>query len=116
MRGQSRHQPFQYRRVKVEAIEPGVGYAVCRDDTEAEIRVPLSFRVGKGGWPRQGEDWVIMLMSQQWVFFCVVADIAPVTIMTPRDSMDAGTEEILDALINLGLVIEEGSDFQRDTT
>lgn len=109
----STRQPYQQRRVVVEAIQEGEAYALCRDDTGAEVSVPMIFRVGNGGWPKEGDQWLLSMVNGTWMFFAIVGQRAPIVITTPRDAMDEGTEEIFNALLQLGLVREEPTRFSR---
>lgn len=108
------HGGFGYRRVTVVSVGGNDGFARCRDNLNQETYVTLRYRTGKGGWPRVGEEWYISKeFLGRWVFVGLVSPSKPPVISAPREGMDKGTEQIFDALLALGLVNEEGTDFQR---
>lgn len=104
---------YEYLLVRVESIVDGI--ANCSTSGGTEHNVPIGRRVGAGGWPQPGDTWLLAKVNATWVFHLIVDSVlqGPIEISSPRDSMDAGTEEIFDALIRLGLVKEQGGDYQR---
>jgi hypothetical protein len=98
----------------VLALNEVDGTARCQDSLAQEVQVAIKVRHGKGGWPVVGEEWFISKeFLGRWVFHAVIGPVAAPVITAPREAMDAGTEQIFDALIALGLVTEEGADFRR---
>lgn len=112
VRGQVKGNPFGY--IKVEVVEvPGDNggrYARCLDDNGNEYRVAVSLRMGGGRFPLLGDKWLLTKIGNMWVFTVYVGRAHPIVITAPRDGADRLTIQLLNALVELGLVVEEDRD------
>lgn len=110
--GQGTGNPFGYVRVKVVEV-PGVGrFARCLDPDGNEYRVHMGMRVGGGRFPQINDDWLLTKVGNLWLFQVYIGRAHPIVITAPRDGADRLTIQILDALVDLGLVVEEDRDRQ----
>lgn len=110
--GMGRGNPFGYVRVEVSEV-PGAGggrYARCLDNNGNEYRVHMGLRVGGGRFPQVGDNWLLTKVGQVWAFHAYIGRSHPIVIRAPRDGADRLTIELLDALVELGLVVEEDRD------
>jgi hypothetical protein len=104
---------FDVKRVQVHEIISDHGFALCRDSQGMEVQVSVLSRMGGGAWPKPGDVWTITKQFGGWVFLTKASKPTPPVITAPRDGADPLTIEILDALLELGLVVEEGASFTR---
>lgn len=113
MRARGR-EGYQVRRVRVDEVRQGQDFARCLDDNGVEVRVPMSIRPGQGGWPREGEVWLLTKTYGRWTFDAIIGPPSPIVITAPRDTADELSEQLLDAMVQLGMVVEE-KDLQQST-
>lgn len=103
---------FGFVRVSVVEI-PGQGqgrYARCLDNLGNEYQVHMGLRVGGARFPMVDDEWLLTKVGNLWIFEVYIGRSHPIVITAPRDGADRLTIQIFDALVELGLVVEEDRD------
>lgn len=109
---QGRGSPL--KRVKVDEIIPAHSLAICVDTENHRVQVPLHVRRAKGGWPKVGETWLITREFGSWSFASILGDAEPPLITASREGADPLAVQLLDTLLELGLVREPEVDTRED--
>ncbi len=85
-------------------IDVTSGKVMVLDDFGTEIEVLATLLPKGSGFPREGERWVIQRRLGFWVLSVPVGIVEPVQIYGNRQTIDPVLQQILDALVQAGLV------------
>jgi hypothetical protein len=91
----------------VEEVQFDSQVASCRDENGITVDVPMGIRSGNSGWPQEGETWLLTKQFGRWTFNSIVGSTHPIVITAPSDTADELASQLLDALVQLGMVVEE---------
>lgn len=93
------------KTVKIEMIEGETAHVV--DQFGMLMKIPLSFRIGKGARPQLGELWTVQRdpSAQAWTFYACLVTANPLVIN--EVAVGSVTDEILQALSAQGLIRDE---------
>lgn len=98
------------QKVRVIDIADDGTYAVVETVHRTHIEVSMNLRHAKGAWPQIGEIWLISKQYGTWIFAAVFSDGKPPVVHADRTKSDDLAVHLLDTLVGMGLVREDGAE------
>lgn len=101
-----RHQGrgHQFKRVRIDEIIWDRRLALCEDTEGHRVQVPMHVQPTKGGHPQVDEVWLITREFGSWSFAAIMNREPPPVITASSEGADPLAVQLLDAMLQAGLV------------